>query len=60
MEVDCLGLVSYVSQTMTLEPGDVLATGTPGLPHRFLKDGDVVRCEIEGLGFIENPVVQEQ
>ena len=45
---------------MTLEPGDVIFTGTPGgigaamSPRRFLKAGDVVRVEIEGLGAIEN------
>lgn len=56
-------LISYLSKTMTLEPGDVLLTGTPpGFgnmldPKRFLAPGDVVGCEIEGLGSIENPVV---
>ena len=55
-------LISYLSRTMTLEPGDVILTGTPhgvGLamsPPRFLSPGDVIRCEIEGLGFIENRV----
>jgi acylpyruvate hydrolase len=56
-------LLSFLSQTMTLEPGDVLLTGTPhGVgfvmdPPRFLAADDVVRCEIEGLGAIENRVV---
>jgi 5-carboxymethyl-2-hydroxymuconate isomerase len=55
-------LVEYLSRTMTLEPGDVILTGTPpgvGLgmtPPVFLADGDVVRCEIDGLGHIENRV----
>ncbi|HWI61476.1 MAG TPA: fumarylacetoacetate hydrolase family protein [Symbiobacteriaceae bacterium] len=55
-------LVSYLSGLMTLEPGDVIATGTPpgvGMgrkPQVFLKPGDVVRCEIPGIGFIENAV----
>ena len=49
---------------MTLEPGDVLATGTPGVgvahkPPRFLRVGDVMRVEIDGVGHIENVVVAE-
>ncbi len=55
--------IAYLSQVFTLEPGDILATGTPsgiGAPTgNFLKVGDVVRAEIEGLGFIENTVVPE-
>ncbi|MFE5342381.1 fumarylacetoacetate hydrolase family protein [Isoptericola sp. NPDC056578] len=55
--------IAYLTQVMTLEPGDVLATGTPsgiGAPTgRFLKVGDVVRAEIEGLGALENTVVAE-
>ena len=49
-------LVSYLSQFMTLHPGDVISTGTPpgvgmGMkPPQFLKDGDVVELEIAGLG----------
>lgn len=56
-------VVSFCSQTMTLEPGDVILTGTPhGVgfarnPPVFLSQGDVVRCEIDGLGAIENRVV---
>lgn len=59
-------LVSYISQAITLHPGDVIATGSPaGVAHfmkppGYLKPGDVVRCEIEGLGFIENRIVAEQ
>ncbi|MER5278592.1 fumarylacetoacetate hydrolase family protein [Streptomyces sp. NPDC002809] len=53
--------IAYLSQVMTLMPGDILATGTPagiGAPTgRFLKAGDTVRAEIEGLGVIENHVV---
>ena len=51
---------------LTLEPGDVLATGTPAgvgmsmQPACYLKEGDVVRIEIEGLGAIENTVVKEK
>jgi 2-keto-4-pentenoate hydratase/2-oxohepta-3-ene-1,7-dioic acid hydratase in catechol pathway len=55
-------LISYISQIMTLEPGDVIATGTPGgvgfgrNPQVFLKPGDVVEIEIEGIGQLRNPV----
>ncbi len=54
--------IAYLSSAFTLEPGDILATGTPeGIgaaqkPPRFLKSGDIVRCEIEGIGAIENKV----
>jgi 2-keto-4-pentenoate hydratase/2-oxohepta-3-ene-1,7-dioic acid hydratase in catechol pathway len=48
-------LLSYVSHVMTLEPGDIVATGTPaGVAP--LKDGDVVEVEIEGLSKVSNPV----
>ena len=56
-------LVSYLSQGMTLEPGDVIATGTPegvGIfrdPPVLLKAGDVFEVEIEGLGTLRNPVI---
>jgi 2-keto-4-pentenoate hydratase/2-oxohepta-3-ene-1,7-dioic acid hydratase in catechol pathway len=56
-------LIEFLSRGMTLEPGDVIITGTPhGVgfamdPPRFLAPGDIVRCEIVGLGAIENPVV---
>lgn len=58
----CQELVEFVGQTCTLEPGDLILTGTPsgvgmGLdPPRFLESGDVVRIEIEGLGAIEHAV----
>lgn len=56
--------IAYLSTIMTLEPGDILATGTPsgiGAPTgRFLVPGDVVRMEITGLGHIENRVVAEK
>ena len=54
--------IAYLSTAFTLEPGDILATGTPegvgvGMaPKRFLQPGDVVRCEVEGIGAIENRV----
>lgn len=58
--------VAHLSQAMTLEAGDLIFTGTPGgvgaamKPPRFLRAGDVVRCEIEGLGAIEAPVRDEK
>lgn len=58
-------LIEYLSRSITLEPGDVIATGTPpGVgfarkPPVFLKDGDVCEVEIEGLGVLINPVSQE-
>ncbi len=54
--------IAYLSTAFTLEPGDLLATGTPegvGVgrdPQIFLQPGDVVRCEIDGIGAIENRV----
>jgi 2-keto-4-pentenoate hydratase/2-oxohepta-3-ene-1,7-dioic acid hydratase in catechol pathway len=62
---DCFTLVEHLSTAFTLEPGDVVATGTPGgvgiamKPPALLKAGDVVRIEIEGIGQIENPVIAE-
>ncbi len=51
-------LIAYISSVMTLEPGDLLFTGTPsGIGQ--LKDGDVVEVEIEGLGKLQNPVRAE-
>jgi 2-keto-4-pentenoate hydratase/2-oxohepta-3-ene-1,7-dioic acid hydratase in catechol pathway len=55
-------LVDFIREAITLEPGDLILTGTPsgvGVamdPPRFLDDGDVVRCEVEGLGWIEHPI----
>jgi 2-keto-4-pentenoate hydratase/2-oxohepta-3-ene-1,7-dioic acid hydratase in catechol pathway len=48
-------LVSYISGIMTLEPGDLIATGTPAGVGR-LQDGDVVEVEIPGVGLLSNPV----
>jgi 2-keto-4-pentenoate hydratase/2-oxohepta-3-ene-1,7-dioic acid hydratase in catechol pathway len=56
-------LIAYVSRAITLEPGDILSTGTPAgvgvyrVPPLFLEPGDRVRCEVEGIGSVENPVV---
>ena len=60
---DVPALVAFISTAITLEPGDVIATGTPsgvGVfrdPPVFLEPGDRVRCEIEGIGTVENPIV---
>lgn len=55
--------IEHLSTVMTLEPGDILATGTPSgvgaamKPAQFLRIGDVVRAEIDGIGAIENKIV---
>jgi 2-keto-4-pentenoate hydratase/2-oxohepta-3-ene-1,7-dioic acid hydratase in catechol pathway len=55
-------LIEFLSASVTLEPGDVVATGTPpGVgfarkPPVFMKDGDIAEVEIEGLGILSNPV----
>ena len=55
-------LVAFLSNLMTLKPGDVVLTGTPGGvgvamdPPQFLKDGDVVTIEIDKVGVLENRV----
>jgi len=57
-------LLAWLSQAMTLEPGDIVSTGTPAgigwfrKPQVFLKPGDTVRLEIEGIGVLENAVLQ--
>jgi 2-keto-4-pentenoate hydratase/2-oxohepta-3-ene-1,7-dioic acid hydratase in catechol pathway len=59
-------LISYISSLATLEPGDVILTGTPaGIgcnqnPQVFLRPGDHVSVEIEGIGVLANPVVAEE
>jgi 2-keto-4-pentenoate hydratase/2-oxohepta-3-ene-1,7-dioic acid hydratase in catechol pathway len=61
---DVPALIEYISAVITLEPGDVIATGTPsgvGVfrdPPVFLEPGDRVRCEIDGIGSVENPVIE--
>jgi len=58
-------LIEYISSVVTLEPGDVIATGTPGgigfkrNPQRLLKPGDEVVIHVEGIGELRNPVVAE-
>jgi 2-keto-4-pentenoate hydratase/2-oxohepta-3-ene-1,7-dioic acid hydratase in catechol pathway len=56
-------LIEYISRSVTLDPGDIIATGTPsgvGVfrdPPVFLMPGDRVRCEIDGIGSVENPII---
>jgi 5-oxopent-3-ene-1,2,5-tricarboxylate decarboxylase/2-hydroxyhepta-2,4-diene-1,7-dioate isomerase len=55
---DIPAIIAYITAFMTLEPDDVILTGTPeGLSHVY--PGDVIRCEVEGVGVLENPVVAE-
>ena len=59
-------IVSFLSSLMTLEPGDIIATGTPAgvgfkrTPPLFLQHGDIVEVEIEGIGQLRNPIVGTQ
>jgi 2-keto-4-pentenoate hydratase/2-oxohepta-3-ene-1,7-dioic acid hydratase in catechol pathway len=59
-------LVEYISLATTLEPGDVIATGTPGgvgdsrKPPRYLREGDVVEVTVAGVGTLRNPVTLER
>ncbi|OAI11406.1 fumarylacetoacetate hydrolase [Methylomonas koyamae] len=65
MIFNCYELIAYLSQVMTLEPGDVISTGTPAgvgvkmKPRGYLKPGQIVRIEIEGIGTLTNPVAVE-
>ena len=65
MIFDVATIVAFVSHVIALEPGDLIATGTPAgvghyrRPPRYLGHGDLLRCEIEGIGVIENTVVDE-
>jgi 2-keto-4-pentenoate hydratase/2-oxohepta-3-ene-1,7-dioic acid hydratase in catechol pathway len=58
-------LIAFISETITLEPGDVIATGTPSgvgfarKPPVFLKAGDALEVSIDGIGSLANPVVGE-
>lgn len=62
---NCFDQIAFLSKAMTLEPGDLILTGTPGgvgigsKPPRWLKAGDVVRVEIDRIGAIESRVVAE-
>ncbi len=58
-------MIAYLSQAMTLEPGDVIATGTPSgvgvkmQPRGYMRAGQVVKIEIEHIGSLSNPVINE-
>ncbi len=60
---DCFTLVEHLSTAFTLEPGDLILTGTPGgvgvVEGKFLKAGDVIKIAISELGYIENKVIDE-
>jgi 2-keto-4-pentenoate hydratase/2-oxohepta-3-ene-1,7-dioic acid hydratase in catechol pathway len=60
---DVATVIATLSRVMTLEPGDIIATGTPAgvgfarKPPEFLRPGDVVECEVEGIGRLRNEVL---
>jgi len=62
---DCDALIEHLTEAFTLQPGDVISTGTPSgvgmarKPPQYLRAGDVVRIEIERLGVLENRVIDE-
>lgn len=65
MIFNCYEQIEYLSTAMTLEPGDLISTGTGSgvgvkmKPRGYMKPGDVVRIEIEGIGVLSNPVIEE-
>ena len=65
MIFNCYEMVAYLSQAMTLEPGDVISTGTPSgvgvkmKPRGYMKPGQTVKIEIEGIGTLINHVIEE-
>ena len=65
MIVNCYAMVEYLSKAMTLEPGDVISTGTPSgvgvkmKPRGYMKPGQIVTIEIENIGVLTNPVIKE-
>jgi 2-keto-4-pentenoate hydratase/2-oxohepta-3-ene-1,7-dioic acid hydratase in catechol pathway len=65
MIFDVATTIAILSEGMTLEPGDLIAMGTPsgvGYPRNppvFMKPGDVVEIEIEGIGVLRNPILAE-
>lgn len=65
MIFNCYEMIAYLSQAMTLEPGDVIATGTPSgvgvkmKPRGYMKPGQTARIEIEKIGTLSNPVIEE-
>ena len=65
MIFNCYEMVAYLSKAMTLEPGDVIATGTPAgvgvkmKPRGYMKPGQTAKIEIENIGTLSNPVIEE-
>ncbi len=65
LKFNCGTLVEHLSRVVTLEPGDIIATGTPGgvgfamKPPTWLKEGDIVKLEVERIGALVNRVVKE-
>jgi len=65
MIFNCYEMIAYLSQAMTLEPGDVISTGTPSgvgvkmTPRGYMQPGQTARIEIEGIGALVNPVIEE-
>ena len=65
MIFNCYEMVAYLTQAMTLEPGDVIATGTPSgvgvkmKPRGYMKAGQTVKIEVEHVGSLVNPVIDE-
>lgn len=65
MVFDVASLIAIISEAITLEPGDVIVTGTPAgvgvarKPQLFMKPGDVCEVEVEGIGTLVNPIAQE-
>ena len=55
---DVPSIISFITASMTLEPGDVIYTGTPGIPGST-KDGDTVEVEVQGVGVLRNYVANE-
>ena len=65
MIYNCYDIIAYLSQAMTLEPGDVITTGTPSgvgvkmQPRGYMKPGQITKVEIAGIGTLSNPVIEE-
>jgi len=65
MIFNCYDMIAYLSQAMTLEPGDVITTGTPSgvgvtmQPRGYMKPGQTAKIEIEGIGTLSNIVIEE-
>ena len=65
MVIDCWEMIEHLSTAFTPEPGDIISTGTPAgvgmarRPPAWLRAGDTVRIEIDGIGALENPVIDE-